>query len=435
MQLQRRAFLRGVGGAVAAGVPVLCDANTIGRLQAAMRRTATLTPQEVAQDEPFWREVQQSFAVDRRINYLNTSSASSSPRVVLDAVVHQVWEQEKAPSNSLYTNLAIQMEPVRASLATMFGCEAEEVAITRNATDALDTVLLGLPLNRGDEVLTTTLDYYAMLDALEQRSRREGIVVKKIKMPTPPRAMDDLVQVFAKGISPATKLILLSHPYNLTGQFLPVKQICDLAHARGIEVLVDGAQALGHIALKRADLGCDYFGASLHKWVMAPKGTGMLYIRRDKIAKIWPLFPAPDSRKADDIRKFEALGLQSTVMLAIADALRFGNGVGIERTEARLRFLTRRWVERLRTLPGVRFHTSFSPGMSCGIGTIALAGIDSYALTDYLWKRHQIVAFNVARRTAEFQGIRISPHLHTTLAELDKFCDVMDHVAKKGLGA
>ncbi|MCA1584945.1 MAG: aminotransferase class V-fold PLP-dependent enzyme [Acidobacteria bacterium] len=431
--MRRRTFLRAVSGTVAAGVPVLFDPDAIRRLQAATRRTATLTPEEVAEDESFWREVQQSFAVSRHITYLNTSSASSSPRVVLDAVVHQIWEQEKAPSNSLYTNLAVQVEPVRASLAKMFGCEAEEIAITRNATDALDTVLLGLPLNRGDEVLTTTQDYWAMLDALEQRRQREGIVVKKITIPTPPRGMDDLVQAFVQGMSPATKLILLSNPVNLTGQFLPVKQICDIAHTRGIEVIVDGAQAVGHVALKQADLGCDYFGASLHKWVMAPKGTGMLYVKRDKIAKVWPLFPAPSSRKTDDIRKFEALGLQSTVMLAIADALTFGNGVGAERTEARLCFLTRRWVERLGELPNVRFHTSFSPGMSCGIATVDVAKIDSYALTDYLWKRHQIVVFNVARRTSEFQGIRISPHLHTTLDELDRFCDVIEHVAKNGL--
>lgn len=431
--MQRRLFLRTVGGTLAAGGPLLFEPGTFSRLRAATRRMAALTPGQVAQDESFWREIQQSFAVGRNVIYLNTASASPSPGVVTDAVVHHVWEMEKAPSNSLYTNLAAQVEPVRASLAKMFGCDAEEVAITRNATDALDTILLGVPLRSGDEVLTTTQDYWAMLDALEQRRLREGITVKKITIPTPPEAMDDLALAFEQAISPATKLILLSHPVNLTGQFLPVKRICEFAHARGIEVLVDGAQAIGHIALKQADLDCDYFGASLHKWVMAPKGTGMLYVKRDKIAKVWPLFPAPSSRKTDDIRKFEAFGLQSTVLLAIAEALSFGSGVGAERKEERLRFLTRHWIERLQALPNVRFHTSFKPEMSCGIATMDVAGIDSYALTDYLWERHQIVAFNVARRTSEFQGIRISPHLHTMLDELDRFCDVMENVAKNGL--
>lgn len=433
--VQRRSFLRAVGGTVAAGIPTLFDTGTIARLQAATQRTATLTAQEVAGDEAFWRDVQQSFSVSRAVSYLNTSSASSSPRVVIDAVVHQVWEQEKVPSNSLYTNLAAQMEPVRASLAKITGCDAEEVAFTRNATDALNTVLLGVPLKPGDEVLTTTQDYWAMLDALEQRVQREGIVLKKITMPTPPAGLDDLVRAFERGVSPATKLILLSHPMNLTGQLLPVKRICNMAHARGIEVVVDGAQAIGHLDLKLRDLDCDYFGASLHKWAMAPKGTGMLFVKRSKIANVWPLFPAPSSRKTDDIRKFEALGLQSTVMLAIAEALAFGNSVGAARKEARLRFLTRYWVERLTKLPAVRFHTSFEPGMSCGIATMEVAGLDPYALTEYLWQRHRIVVFNVARRTSEFRGIRISPHLHTSLDELDRFCEVIEHVAKNGLSA
>lgn len=209
-----------MGGAITAGVTASFAPDTPRHLIAALNRAAGLTPQQVAGDESFWGEVQQSFSVNRAITYLNTSGASPSPRVVTDAVVHQVWELEEAPSRRLFVPLAARMEPVRVQLAQLFSCEADEVAITRNATDALNTVLLGIPLNPGDEVLTTTQDYWAVLDALDQRRRREGIVVKKITLPVSPRGMDDLVQAFERGISPTTKLILVTHPLNLTGQLL-----------------------------------------------------------------------------------------------------------------------------------------------------------------------------------------------------------------------
>lgn len=433
-QVPRRRFLRTLGGTMTAGVTASLATSMQRPVIAAVNRAAGSAPQQVAADESFWREVQQSFSVDRAITYLNTSGASPSPRVVTDAITRQLLELEKAPSRNLFVPLAARMEPVRTELAKLFGCAGDEVAITRNATDALNTVLLGLPLSRGDEVLTTTQDYWAMLDALEQRRRRDGIVVKKITLPIFPRGMDDLVQAFERGITPRTKLILVTHPLNLTGQLLPVKQICEIAHARGIEVLVDGAQSIGHFGVKQAELDCDYFGASLHKWLMAPKETGMLYVKRDKIAKLWPLFPAPDSVKNDDIRRFEAFGTRSPVLLAIGEAVAYNNDLGAQRKEARLRFLTRHWVEQVKTLPKVRFHTSFEPGMNAGgIATMEITGVSSAALTAYLWSRHQIVVFDVARRTTEFQGIRITPHVHTTLEELDRFCDVIETVVSKGL--
>jgi selenocysteine lyase/cysteine desulfurase len=434
LQMRRRRFLRTIGGTMTAGVAASLAPGTPQRVLAAANRTAGSALSQGAGDESFWRDVQQQFSVDRAITYLNTSGASPSPRVVTDAVGRELRELENAPSRRLFVPLAGRMEPVRAELAKLFGCAADEVAITRNATDALNTVLLGIPLKPGDEVLTTTQDYWAMLDALEQRRRRDGIVVTKITLPIAPRGMDDLRQAFERGISPKTKLILVTHPLNLTGQLLPVKQICEIAHRRGIEVIVDGAQAVGQIGVKKADLDCDYFGASLHKWLMAPKETGMLYVKRDKIAKIWPLFPAPDSIKHDDIRRFEAFGTRSPVLLAIGEAVAYNNNLGAQRKEARLRFLTRHWVERLRLLPNVRFHTSFEPGMNAGgIATVEIAGISSAALTEYLWSRHQTVVFDVARRTKEFQGIRITPHLHTTVEELNRFCDAMETVARMGL--
>lgn len=431
--LKRRRFLERVGGGFGAAMTVgLFAPDFLARLEASAARTTGASPQEVAADEAFWRDIQQSFSVSRSVIYLNSAGGSPSPRAVTEAAVHGTWEQEKVPSDALYNDFIPRLESIRTDLAGLFGCDPEEVAVVRNATEAIQTVLLGLELKPGDEVLTTTLDYWALMNALEQRRLRGGIVVKKIQVPVPPETMEDLSKAFEQAISPRTKLILVSHPVNLTGQHFPIKRICEMAHARGIEVVVDGAQSFGQLDIKQTDLGCDYFGASLQKWLMAPKSTGMLYVRRDKIAKLWPLQPA-DAEKREDIRKFEMVGAQSSARLGIGEAIAFHNGIGGKRKEARLRYLTNYWMDRLRRLPNARFQTSSQPEMRSAIATIDLPGIDSGALFDYLRKRHQIVVFNVARRTSEFQGIRATPGLHTTLSELDRFCDAMEHVAKQGL--
>ncbi|MGH9841791.1 MAG: aminotransferase class V-fold PLP-dependent enzyme [Blastocatellia bacterium] len=428
--IHRRAFLKSAGAA--AGAPILSAAVTTERIAAATQSVATLSPDEAARNEDYWLEVQQAFTVSRSIINLNSAGVSPSPRIVTDAVVHYTWEQEKLPSYTLFSTIAPRLETVRVGLAKMFGCDAEEVAVVRNATEALQTVLLGVGLKAGDEVLTTTQDYWAMLDALEQRRQRDGIVVTKLKVPTPPGSLDDLAKVFEQAVTPRTKLILVSHPVNLTGQHFPIKRICEIAHRQGIEVCVDGAQSFAQLDFKHSDLDCDYFGTSLHKWLMAPKVTGMLYVRREKIARLWPLLPAPDRLK-NDVRKFEYSGTGSSAPLAIAEAIAFHHGIGGQRKAARLRYLTGYWVEQLKSLPSVRFHTSFAPEMSSAIATVEIAGVNSYPLFDYLWNKHQIHAYNVARRTSEFQGIRVSPNLHTTLQELDYFCEVMRRVAKNGL--
>ncbi len=428
--IQRRVFLKGAGAAV--GAPIVSAAAATERIVVATQSVAPLSPDEAARNEDYWREIQQAFTVDRGKIYLNSAGVSPTPRIVTEATVHHAWHQEKAPSYTLFSEIPPGMESVRAGLAKMFGCDPEETAIVRNATEALQTVLLGVGLKAGDEVLTTTQDYWAMLDALEQRRLRDGIVVNKIKIPTPSESLDDLAAAIEQSITPRTRLILVSHPVNLTGQHFPVKRICEIAHRRGVEVCVDGAQSFAQLDIKRDDLDCDYFGTSLHKWLMAPKVTGMLYVRREKIEKLWPLFPAPERLK-NDIRKFEYSGTGSATPLAIAEAITFHNLIGVKRKEARYRRLTGYWVEQLKELPNARFHTSFAPGMSNAIATVEIVGVSSFDLIDYLLKRHQFIVFNVARRTSEFQGIRVSPNLHTTLQELDYFCEVMRRVAKNGL--
>ncbi|MDT7543246.1 MAG: hypothetical protein QOE33_3150 [Acidobacteriota bacterium] len=436
--MHRRNFLGATGSAIgAATVASLFAPAALQKVQAATHKIAALNPQQAAQDESFWREIQQAFSINRSMINLDNGSVCPSPRIVTEAFVRYTWAQQEAPGFMLWQAFAPLWQTARDGLAKLFGCDAEEIAIVRNATEALNNILLGIELRPGDEVLTTTHDYSAMQDALDQRSRREGIVVKTIdKVPMPPQSMDELLALYERGVTPKTRLILVTHPVNYTGQLFPVKQICEMAHRKGIEVAVDGAQSFANVDYKLSDLGCDYFGTSLHKWLLAPLGTGMMYIRKEKIGKVWPLFPQPVAEVGpDNIFKFAYQGTQSAAMgMAISEALAFHDGVGPKRKEERLRHLTRHWTDRVSKLPNARFITSFAPEMSCGLATFELTGIEPRALTRHLWDRHRIlVQAMINRRAPEIRGVRVTPNLYTTLGELDYFCEAIERIAKNGI--
>jgi selenocysteine lyase/cysteine desulfurase len=252
-----------------------------------------------------------------------------------------------------------------------------------------------------------------------------------IKIPVAPQNVDDIAGAFERAVTPKTKLILISHQINLTGQITPVKRVCDMARARGIDTIVDGAHSFAQFDFKRDDLGCDYFGTSLHKWIYAPKGTGMLYVRKEKIPKIWALMASEDRNK-NDIRKFEEIGTHSAAMrLAIGEAILFHNAIGAKRKEERLRYLSRYWMNNLKSIPKVGFNTSFEPRQSCAIANFKIDGVDPVQLGGYLMAKHRIFTTPIVHD--EFNGIRITPNVYTTLWELDRFCNVVADVAKKGL--
>lgn len=432
MDINRRTFLNSVGKS--AGLMALSSA-TVGSLfrevLAAGRSVDHLSPIAAAVDEDYWATIQQAFSVTRSIINLNNGGVSPSPRMVTEAFVRYTWQQEEATAYTMWRILEPQSETVRTGLAEMFGCSSEEIAITRNASESLEILLLGLDLQRGDEVLANTQDYPRMLTTLRQRELREGLKLNLIKIPIAPANTDDIVALYEKAITPKTKVILLSHTINITGQIMPVRQICEMARKRGIETIVDGAHAFAQMDFKRDDIQCDYYGTSLHKWTYAPKGTGLLYVKKDKIAKVWALMAAEDKNK-NDIRKFEEIGTHSAAMrLAIGEAVLFHNAIGSKRKEERLRFLARYWMNNLKAIPKVGFNTSFDPKQSCAIGNFKIDGVDPVQLGGYLMDRHKIFTTPIVH--PEFTGIRITPNVYTTLWELDRFCTVVGDVARKGL--
>jgi len=428
----RRNFLGMVGKGVGlAALTSATVASLLNDLHAASRRVAHLSPEQAAMDEDFWFDIQQAFTVTRGIMNLNNGGVSPSPRIVTEAFVRYTWQQEDATAYTMWQILEPQSETIRTGLAELFGCDREEIAITRNSSESLEILQMGMDLKSGDEILTTTQDYPRMLTTFRQREQREGIRLKLVKIPLAPNRLDQITDAVERGISKNTKVILISHMVNITGQITPVKAVCDLARSKGIEVIVDGAHSFAHFDFTLKDLNCDYFGTSLHKWLFAPKGTGLLFVKKDKIEKIWPLMAA-EKKQATDIRKFEEIGTHSAAMrLAIGEAILFHRGIGPGRKEARLRYLTKYWVDKLKGLSNIRFHTSFDPDQSCGIANVQIEGIDPGKLTSFLMSKHKI--FTVAIKHDEFQGIRVTPNVYTTLHELDRFCEVMETVARRGL--
>ena len=428
----RRSFLRSVGGASAAGVFASISEGGVERILAATRGLND-SPATLALDESFWREIQQSFSVDRSIINLNNGGVSPSPRVVQEAMVRHLAYSNEAPVHTMWRILEPQIEAVRQRLAASFGCDPEEMAITRNASEALEICIFGLDLKPGDEVLTTNQDYPRMLTSWRQRERREGIKLNLISFPVPPPSMDDLVARFERAITPRTRVIQVCHITNLTGQIFPVKRICQLGRERGIEVIVDGAHAFAHFPFKHADLDCDYYGTSLHKWLLAPHGTGFLYVRKTKIGKLWPLMAAERSQD-NDIRKFEEIGTHPAANHnAIAEALTFHEGIGPERKAARLRYLKDRWAQRLEAQKGVRVLTPYDPQQSCGLALFSIEGMDHGKLGAHLWDRYRILVTPIEHN--EFKGVRVTPNVYSTISEIDVFCEAVEKTIRSGLSA
>jgi selenocysteine lyase/cysteine desulfurase len=432
----RRDFLGAIGipaVAAAAGVPLLP-----GRLRAGARLREALSkrhasPLDAAVDETFWGEVARAFTVDRSLVNLNNGGVSPSPAYVQDAMKRHLDYSNEAPAYTMWRILEPQREAVRERMARQWDVDPEEIAFTRNASEGLQICQFGVDLEPGDEVLTTTQDYPRMLTTFEQRERREGIVLKKITIPVPAEDPAEVVRRYEEAITPRTKLILVCHMINLTGQILPVREVTQLGRERGIPVIVDGAHALAHFDFTLGELDLDYYATSLHKWLFAPHGTGLLYVKRDRIPHTWPLQAAPDTMD-DDIRKFEEIGTHPAAnYLAIAEALTFHQGIGGARKDARLVYLRDYWANRLLENDRVHLHTSQKPGFACGIANVYVDGLDAGELNSWLWREHRIIATPIGHE--ECPGMRVSPSVYTTLDELDRFCDAMETAIRNGIPA
>jgi isopenicillin-N epimerase len=429
----RRDFLRrvpaGLAG-IAIGARFKSDPGVLARVASATAAAADRTPAELAADETYWREIQQAFTLDRTILNFNNGYTCPSPRVVHEALKRYLDISNQAPIHYMWNQMEPNVETVRRNLAAEVGCDPEELAITRNASEALQISQLGLDLKAGDEVVTTNQDYGRMLDTWDQRVRRDKIVVNKIAFPVPTTNLAELTDRITRAITPKTRVIHICHITNLTGQLFPVRDIARMARARGIQTIVDGAHAFAHFPFKVSELECDYYGCSLHKWLLAPVGTGFLYVRRENIAKLWPLTPAA-AAKSDNIRKFEEVGTHPAANHnAIGEALAFHQAIGTERKAARLRYLNDRWAKRVDKLPGVKILNSREPNQAWGLFNVSLERVDAPKAYDFLWSKYRIITAAIKRD--DYQGLRVTPNIYTTLEEVDTLAHALEDLARNG---
>lgn len=418
----RRTFLKKT--AAFTGLTSLTHLALSEELKAAVAQARTIDPHTLAMDESFWKVIRQEYTTSATMINLNNGGVSPAPKVVQDALDRYNKLTNEGPSYYMWQILDKGREQLRKKIASLAGASPDEVAIMRNTTEALDNVIFGLDFNKGDEVILTKQDYPNMINAWKQREKRDGIVLKWVNLELPSSDTAYLIKKYTEQITPATKLVQVNHIINWTGHINPVRQIADAIHALGPEVMIDGAHTFGHFVFSVPELGGDYFGTSLHKWLSSAVGSGMLWIKKEKIQKVWPLMGAPEAQDKQNIRKFENLGTRSfPIEYAIANAIDFHLMIGAERKEARLRYLKDYWVNACMSVPGFRLNTSTDPQFSCAIANFSLEGKIPSDIASRLMQEYNIHAVSIDWEN--IQGVRIAPHVYTDLRELDQLVEAI----------
>lgn len=379
----------------------------------------------LAEDEKFWAGIRKGYRL--KPDYINLENGyyCMQPQETLEHFITHVREVNYQAAYYMRTVQTENKLKVVAKLAELAGCTAEEMRLTRNTTESLDTVINGIHWNAGDEAIMAEQDYGSIVNMFKLMEKRYGIVLKTVSVPNHPASDEELVTLYEKMITPKTRLLLVSHMVNITGQILPIRKICDMAHAKGVEVLVDGAHAFAHFQFSIPELGCDYYGASLHKWLSTPLGAGLLYVKQGKAPALWSMMA--DWAMKDDISHLAHTGTHPVhTDLAILNAIDYYNVIGAERKEKRLRYLQNYWTNKVRSMPHVILNTPEDPARSCAIANVGVKGMKPADLADTLLKKYKI--YTVAIDGAGVQGCRISPNVYTTLKELDAFVQALSEL-------
>lgn len=425
----RRKFLKKITGTASAlAVSPFFNPSIAQNLDDKLQPYQHFSADEIASNEDFWYQVKQAYTVSTNLVNLNNGGVSPSPKVVQDAVERYNKLCNEAPSHYMWHILDKNREGLRTKLANLAGVSKDEIAINRNASEALETIIFGLRLNAGDEVVLTKQDYPHIINAWKQRALREGIVLKFISFDFPIEDKEEIVKRFEEAFNSKTKVVNITHMINWIGQILPVKEIAAKAKKRGIKVVVDGAHSFAHLDFNISDLDCDYFGTSLHKWLCAPFGSGMLYVKKDNIKDLFPLFAA-EKPEGDDIRKFESLGTRSfAIEQAIGQAIDFHHWIGAERKQKRLQYLKNYWISGISKYPNVKIHTSLNPEFACGIGLFSIEGMKPVRINSLLKSQYQIHAVGIVWEN--ISGVRIAPNVYTTIRDLDRLIHAVGEIVK-----
>ena len=427
--VNRRSFLQKAGMTTASAfLASLVQPAWSRNLQAALRAAENSAPGDLASEEDFWSYIQQCFTTPSNLINLNNGGVSPAPKMVQEAMKSNYDFSNEAPSYNMWRLLDGGRETLRSNLAALAGTSPEEIAINRNTTEGLETIVFGLDLKKGDEVVACRQDYPNMVNAWKQRELRDGIKVVWVNLELPSEDEAYLVRQYVSAFTPRTRVVHLTHIINWNGQILPVRKIADEASRRGIQVVVDGAHSLAQLRFTIPELGADYFASSLHKWLYAPIGSGVLYVKRNRIRELYPLFACDHAHK-DDIRKFEHLGTRPFyIEQAINKALEFHDLIGAERKELRLHYLKNYWMERVKNVPKVALHTSANPKWGCAIGLVSVNGEEHGALERYLLEHYRIHTTTI--NWEGLQGVRIAPNVYTSTKHLDLLVTAIEKFAR-----
>lgn len=419
--MDKRTFLKRSAAASVGGLIGFSGLNNL------MASVATIPSNLLASDDEFWLKIRAGYKLKEEYINLENGYYCIQPQEILEAFIAHVKEINMQGAFYLRTVQYDNKARIAAKLAELAGCLKEELIITRNTTESLDMIIAGLDWKPGDEAVMAQQDYGAMLDMFNQVSKRYGMTNKIISIPNHPKSDEEIVDLYANAITPKTKLLMVCHMINITGQILPVKKICDMAHAKGVPVMVDGAHAFAHIDFKISDLNCDYYGCSLHKWLSVPLGAGFLYVKKENVSKVWPLF-ADSERKQDDILRLNHTGtIPVHTDLAIENAIEFYKKVGAKRKEDRLRYLQNYWTKQVRNLPTIILNTPEDITRSCAIANVGIKGMKPADMAATLLKKHAI--YTVAIDGKGVQGCRITPNIYTSTAELDVFVKALKEMS------
>jgi selenocysteine lyase/cysteine desulfurase len=427
MSINRRKILKSIGtlGFTALGTPFLSSVFKQD-LEALFSQYSSWNARNLTEEEDFWKQIKQAYSVSPTLLNLNNGGVSPQPRVVQEAVEYYNRLSNEAPSYYMWRILDRGREAIRAFLADLAGVDKEEIAINRNSSEALETVIFGLNLKKGDEVVLSKQDYPNMINAWKQRELRDGVVLKWVDLELPSEDIDKMVTAYANQFSRKTKLVHITHVINWNGQILPVAEIAAAAKKRGAKVLVDGAHSFAHLDFKISDLNCDYFGTSLHKWLCAPFGSGMLYVKKENIVSLFPLFAAPDAM-VDDIRKFEHLGTRSfAIEQAIGHAVQFHQMIGIERKAHRLHYLKNYWASQASSLDKVSIGSSLKSEFSGAIALLQIEGKDPSEVGRMLESKFRIHTTSIVWEN--IIGVRVTPNVYTTKRDLDRLLDAIESI-------
>jgi selenocysteine lyase/cysteine desulfurase len=418
--MNKRDFVRTAGAATAA----MAFGPNLSELFARVRNVGA---EELAQDQQFWAQIRSKFKLTPDYINLENGYYCFQPEEVLEKFIGHVRSLNVEASHYMRTRRLEDKARVASKLAALGGCKPEEVIITRNTTESLDVVISGFDWKPGDEAVMANQDYGAMLDQFRLMARRYGMVNKYVDVPLDPKSDDEVVQVYANAITPKTKLLMVCHMVNITGHVLPVAKIADMAHARGVQVMVDGAHAFAHVDFKLPDLHCDYYGSSLHKWLSAPLGAGLLYVKEDRIKDIWPIFS--EFKLADNnVLKLNHTGTHPChTDLGLEDAIDFHNMIGSARKQARLRWVQQYWTSRVRGTPKVILNTPTDPMRSVAIANVGVQGVNPLDLAKKLLEEHKI--FTVGINGNGVFGVRVTPQVYTSTQELDAFVKAIKTIA------